>query len=82
MDAKKQRYSAGDLAEVFEGATKLSVAKGKKVVEFDLRETSIDDPLLVKAVIGPSGNLRAPTILRGKSALVGFSAELYERELG
>ncbi len=52
--------------------------KGKKVVEFDLAKdpSSKDDALA--AILGPTGNLRAPAIVRGKTLLVGFNEEKYD----
>ena len=32
---------------------------------------------LVKIVLGPTGNLRAPSIKKGKTWIVGFNEELY-----
>jgi len=40
------------------------------------------DEELVKGIIGPSGNLRAPTIVVGKTMLVGFHPEAYEEVFG
>ena len=37
---------------------------------------------LHKLVIGPSGNLRAPTLIKGKKVMVGFHEEGYEAFLG
>lgn len=33
----------------------------------------------VQAMLGPTGNLRAPCIRRGKTVVVGFDEETYER---
>jgi hypothetical protein len=33
-------------------------------------------------MLGPTGNLRAPTIRRGKTVLVGFNEELFTEKLG
>jgi hypothetical protein len=61
---------------------RLVAVKGRKVLEFDLGATALDDPELLKAVIGPSGNLRAPTLVRGRTAVVGFGEAVYADELG
>lgn len=55
------------------------VAKGKQVSEFPGGKASKD---VIEAMLGPTGNLRAPTIRRGKTVLVGFNEELFERVLG
>ena len=36
----------------------------------------------IDAMLGPTGNLRAPTIRSGKTLLVGFHEETYEAKLG
>lgn len=55
--------------------------KGKKVETFALGGGS-PEPALLKAVLGPSGNLRAPAIRKGKTWLVGFNPEGYEAAFG
>ena len=58
------------------------MAKGKKVLDFDLRSGDHEDADLEKAVIGPSGNLRAPTMRLGKTWVVGYNDELFESVFG
>ncbi len=69
-----------DVLKLFADAQRIDVARGKKVVSFEspFAET---EPLL-KSVMGRSGNLRAPTIRKGKRFFVGFSAEGYQALLG
>ncbi len=51
------------------------VAKGKKVDEF---ATAGKAPkACVDAMLGPTGNLRAPTMRVGKTILVGFNEDLF-----
>ena len=69
---KLGRDDAKDLAEA---ASKLIVAKGKKVSTFDLKK-SVDDEA-VDAMLGPTGNLRAPTMRVGKTLVVGFNEDEY-----
>ncbi|PID80955.1 hypothetical protein CSB20_04780 [bacterium DOLZORAL124_64_63] len=55
--------------------------KGKKVTTFNLnKETPTEDELLGH-MLGTTGNLRAPTIVRGKTLLVGFNPEEFEKIL-
>ncbi|NNF05497.1 MAG: hypothetical protein HKN21_01930 [Candidatus Eisenbacteria bacterium] len=77
VNASKEKFGPKDLAKVFEDATKVIVAKGKKVVTFDMKKVSTKDAEFQKAVIGPSGNLRAPSIRTGKTMFVGFSEDAY-----
>ena len=59
-------------------ANKLTVAKGKKVVELDLKKDQPTEEEILKLILGPTGNLRAPTLLVGKTMVVGFNDEMYE----
>ena len=80
VDAKKERYGEADLKALFKGATKLVVAKGKKVVTFDPAKDAFAD--IAKAALGPSGNLRAPAIKAGKSWYIGFNEDAYAERFG
>lgn len=61
-------------------ADHLYAAKGKKVVHLDLRQSKPADALPL--MIGPTGNLRAPTLRRGRTLIVGFDAATYTELLG
>ncbi len=37
------------------------------------------DGVLLDAMLGPTGNLRAPTIRRGKTLLIGFNDEVFSK---
>jgi hypothetical protein len=58
------------------------VAKGKREVAFDLAKDPPAPDELAKHVLGPSGNLRAPAIRRGKTWLVGYNEAMYDGVLG
>lgn len=60
----------------------LLVAKGKKITRVDLKKDRPDDETLVKLMLGPTGNLRAPTMKLGKTVLVGFNDDLYAEVFG
>ena len=64
------------------GMSKLLVAKGKKVTHVDLKKDRPEDATLVSLMLGPTGNLRAPTMKVGKTVLVGFNVDLYEEVFG
>ncbi|MBL8798867.1 MAG: hypothetical protein JNM56_33595 [Planctomycetia bacterium] len=61
-------------------AERIVVAKGKKVVTFDMKQPP-DDDTLAAHLLGPTGNLRAPTIRRGRTLLIGFNEEAYADHL-
>lgn len=58
------------------------VAKGKKVLEFDLKKEPLTAAELEQVVLGPTGNLRAPTMKLGKTWVVGFSEDAYTERFG
>ena len=68
---------ADEAIALLKGMSKLVVAKGRKVDEIDLKKDRPDDTALVKLMLGPTGNLRAPTMKVGKSLLIGYNAEAY-----
>lgn len=51
------------------------VAKGKKLDTFKPAGKAGKD--IVDAMLGPTGNLRAPTLRVGKTVLVGFNEDTY-----
>ncbi len=57
-------------------------ARGAKVVVFDMKKSRPSDEELLAAILGPSGALRAPTLLVGDALVVGFEAETYRRLFG
>ena len=56
---------------------KLLAAKGKKAVRLDLKKEKPVKKEILALILGPSGNLRAPAIRKGKLLLVGFCQEAY-----
>ncbi len=81
-DAKKERRGPADVLELAKSADKVVVGRGKKIVIFDMKNQPPDEKTLLAHLLGPTGNLRAPTLRRGKTLLVGFSQEAFEQILG
>ena len=82
MNAKKEVHQLEKAKELLAAASKLFAAKGKKVVEVDLKKESLTDEEIAKLMLGPTGNLRAPTIVKGKTVVVGFNEDIYSKVLG
>lgn len=57
------------------------VAKGTKIIHLDLAREKPDRATLLGLLLGPSGNLRAPTLRRGRTLLVGFDEPTYKAVL-
>jgi arsenate reductase-like glutaredoxin family protein len=80
-DASKDRRGREEALRLARNADKVVVARGKKLVTFDMRNAPPDDDTLAAHLLGPTGNLRAPTVRTGKTLLVGFNEEAYQRAL-
>ena len=80
MNASKERKDRAEALALAKTAGKIIVAKGKKIVTFDLKKDPPDDDTLAAHLLGPTGNLRAPTLRRGQVLYVGFNEDAY-REL-
>jgi len=74
-----QKLGKRDAAAMAKAASRLIVAKGKKLTEWKAAQTSSKQA--VEAMLGPTGNLRAPTLRVGKTLLVGFSEDVYSATL-
>ena len=60
-----KKLAEADAKSLLKAASKLYVAKGKKLSEFNIAAKA--DAEAVAAMLGPTGNLRAPTIVSGKT---------------
>ncbi len=74
-----RKLGKSDAAAIAKQASKVIVCKGKKVSEFEGGSAGKD---VVEAMLGPTGNLRAPTLIRGKTVLVGFNEDVFADRLG
>ncbi len=82
VNAKKNKLGETEALELASSVSKIYAAKGKKVVYFDMKKDAPDDESLKKVLLGPTGNLRAPTLRIGKTLVVGFDEETYEKVFG
>ena len=78
-DAKKERFGREAALELARAASKVIVSRGKGVVVFDMKKNPPDDETLLAHLLGPTGNLRAPTIRKGRTLFVGFNEAAYQR---
>ena len=79
-DARKEKFEADRAWNLLKNAESIAVAKGRKVLKFE--SPSQDKDAVLQQVMGPSGNLRAPTLQVGKHFVVGFSGELFQEVFG
>lgn len=78
MSASK-KLGREDAARIAKAATRVIVAKGKNVTEFKTAGKASAE--CVEAMLGPTGNLRAPTLRIGTTVLVGFDETSYRAVL-
>ena len=81
MDARKTKCGEKETLELVRSMDQVWAARGKKVVHFDLKKEKPGNAELLKALLGPSGSLRAPAISRGKKLFVGSHADVYQEHL-
>ena len=81
VDARKVRLGRADLAALFADAERIVVAKAKRLVVLDAARAKPTLDELADLVLGPSGNLRAPTLKLGRTYLVGFGGDAWREWL-
>lgn len=74
MDASAALKLVADVDEIYS-------ARGKSVAHVDLRMQNCDEERLRDLLLGPTGNLRAPTLRVRRTLLVGFDAATYREVL-
>jgi arsenate reductase-like glutaredoxin family protein len=81
IDARKEKLGRDAALQLARSVERVLVARGKSIVVFDMKKDPPDDDTLTALLLGPTGNLKAPTIRRGQTLLVGFSEEAYRQVL-
>ena len=61
-------------------ASKLIAIKGKKINEFKVGKSTSKEA--IASMLGPTGNMRAPTIRVGKTLIVGFNEDVFTKQFG
>ena len=72
--------SGAEARAIAKASTKVYVAKGKQLDVFEMKSAKLSE--VAEKMLGPTGNLRAPTLRVGKITVVGFSEEAYEAVFG
>src|SRR5262245_24717109 len=81
-DAKKATVRGDAALELLKDVDELYAAKGRRVVHLDLKRAKPPRAELLGLLLGPTGNLRAPTLRKGRTLVVGFDDATYKRLLG
>jgi len=70
-----------DALELAAQVDHIYASKGSRKVHFDLLKDKPSEAEILAVMLGPTGNLRAPTIKRGRTLLVGFDPDNYANVL-
>ncbi len=76
-----EKLSEKDARHLLASADKLYSARGKNVTTVDLKKEKLNAEMIAKLMLGPTGNLRAPTFRLGRTLVVGFDEETYRKLL-
>jgi len=81
VNATKTHLTLKDAKELLKGVDEIVSSRGAKV-ETLLMKDKPSDAALERALIGPTGRLRAPAARIGKRLLIGFNEATYRATLG
>lgn len=77
VDARKVKLGRTQALRIARDASQIYVAKGKRVAHINMKKDRPDDETLAHLILGPTGNLRSPTLRKGSTLLIGFDEETY-----
>ena len=79
IDASKTKIGLKEALVLAKKASTIIAAKGSKITTLDLKKDKPSDEDIAGLIMGPTGNLRAPTLLAGNTLYVGFNEEAYKK---
>lgn len=79
VDARKEQMGADEALALAKTVKEIYSCKGSKIIHFDLSVDKPSDDELLGALLGPSGNLRAPSIKVDNRLLVGFNEDVFKK---
>ena len=77
-NATKERFGLENARGLLRNADHLYSSRGRKFVHLKLEGEDLTSEEVSKWMLGPTGNLRAPTLVYGRSVYVGFNEEAYQ----
>ena len=81
MDAKRSPIKGNRAFALLKDVDEVYATRGRRVMHLDLRKGMPDRATLAQLLLGPTGNLRAPTLRKGRTLLVGFDETIYKEVL-
>ncbi|MBX3395375.1 MAG: hypothetical protein KF841_08400 [Phycisphaerae bacterium] len=77
-DAGKRRFTKDEVLSLARRVKRIVAARGRGTIIIEIQKDHPSDADLLKLLLGPTGNLRAPTVLKGSTLLVGFNEGAYD----
>ncbi len=77
-EATKIKYPPAEAIKLVKGIATIIAMRGAKSVRIGLGTDRPDDSILLAHLMGPTGNLRAPTLILKNVMLVGFNEAIYD----
>ncbi|MBS2040455.1 hypothetical protein JST97_36040 [bacterium] len=75
VDCKKHPIEKKDVPELLAGLKQVLAMRGSALKSYS---APFDQEEVLAAVVGPSGNLRAPSLIQAGRLYVGFEEKLYQ----
>jgi arsenate reductase-like glutaredoxin family protein len=79
VDARTMKMGKPQIAALLRMSSKVVASKGKTVTNFNLKKDPPVEKVLYESLLGPTGNLRAPTLRMGKTLIVGFNEDTWKK---
>lgn len=79
VDARKHPLGKRDALKLAKAAARVVVANRKNIVIWDMERDHPDDATLLRHLLGPTGNLRAPAVQKCKTLLIGFCDQAFSK---
>lgn len=79
MSTKAATLSKKEALALVKNVDEIYASKGRQVVHLNLQKDKPDEATLLGLLLGPTGNLRAPTLRRGRTLIVGFDEATYKQ---
>lgn len=77
VDARKQPFDAAAALALARSVERIISVKGKSVQTLDSKKDEPDGASVLALLLGPTGNLRAPALVTGRTLVIGFHADVY-----
>jgi arsenate reductase-like glutaredoxin family protein len=81
VDARKTTLKEKEALALVQEVDEIYASKGKQVIHLDVKKEKPDKAALLALLLGPTGNLRAPTLRKGRTLMVGFDQASYAKVL-